>query len=891
MKGLAKFLTLLLLVNAFLPFAGTALAQSEAPVAPQLIEAKAVTGSRVDLTWQDNSADEGGFVVERKEGSGAFQDVVSLDAGVTTYTDNKVDPEKTYTYRIKAVKGDASSESNEMTVTTMAAPTGLTATAVSATQINLSWTDASNHEDKYHVERKTSGGSYIVLGEVSDNTYQDTEISPGVTYYYRVRAINGSGFSAYSNEVNATAILPQPPAAPTGLTASAVTQNKVTLSWQDNSNNETRFKIERRVSGGNFTQIATVDANVTTFENTGLTANTEYQYRVRASNDAGDSAYSNVVTVSTYQGPQAPSGLTVSETTVNSITISWTDNSNNEQGFRIERRTGSGNYEQIATVGANVKTYKNTGLSQGTTYRYRVRAYNASGNSPYSNEVTAVTLVSAPTELKAAEVLKDRVTLTWKDNASREMGYVVERRTSSGSYEVVAYLSENATGYTDTDLKANTVYYYRVCAYNDGGSSGYSNVINVRTLAGDPPKAPSDLKITSVSPNRIVISWKDNANNEQGFRIERKTGNGSFTQIASVSSNTTTYTNSGLTNNTRYTYRVRAYNSYGNSGYSEEVSVVTGNPPAAPSDLKVVEVTKDKVIIAWTDNADNETGYKIERKTAGGSFTQIATTGANVTQVTNTNLSTNVQYTYRVRAYNASGDSAYSNEITVVPSDVPLAPGNLRVTLTMRGSVVMAWSDNAGNEQGYKIERRTAGGSYVQVATVAANTTTFMDTGLTGGATYYYRVRAYNANGNSAYSNEIGVTIPRDEVVVKLTIDKNTYSVNNQNKTMDVVPMIMDNRTMLPFRYVAEAIGADVFYEPTTKKVTVKHGNTTIELWIDNPIARVNGVEKRIDPDNLNVKPVVIPPGRTMMPIRFISESLGCSVEWNESTREVKITY
>ena len=108
---------------------------------------------------------------------------------------------------------------------------------------------------------------------------------------------------------------------------------------------------------------------------------------------------------------------------------------------------------------------------------------------------------------------------------------------------------------------------------------------------------------------------------------------------------------------------------------------------------------------------------------------------------------------------------------------------------------------------------------------------------------------------------------------------------------MDVAPIIREGRTLLPIRYVAEALGAEVGWNGKEQKVTITFKGTTIELWIGKNTARVNGEYKLIDPTNPNVRPIVIPPGRTMLPIRFIAENLGCKVDWDPKLREVKITY
>jgi transcriptional regulator CtsR len=781
--------------------------------------------------------------------------------------------------RVAANETDIPASPEEAVPAVPAAPANLRASAVTATQINLFWNDLADNETGYEIERKAGSGDYVFLSAVGENAtaFTDTGFSAGAAYSYRVRAYKaGTGdiaYSAYSNEAS-------PPAAPSNLSAKAVSDSQVNLSWRNNASNATGFVIERKKGSEGFVPMNTV-GNVTTFADTDLSAGMTYTYRVKAIHSQGDftsgeSLYSNEVSVSVGRLPAAPSNLKVTPVSSTGVELTWKDNADNETGFKIERKKAGGSYIEIATVGNNVTSYTNTKLSTNTTYYYRVRAYNVVGDSGYSNEarVTA-SPPAAPTKLKVTTVSSSRLRLSWTDNAGDETGFLIERKKKGGSYSQIDRVAADTEEYTDTGLSANTTYYYRVRAYNTVGNSGYSNEASaVTTLLA----APSRLTATTVSTSRIKLDWEDNANNETGFKIERKKAGGSYTQIATVKANVETYENTGLANNTTYYYRVRAYNSATNSDYSNEDGATTGMLPAAPTNLSATALSGTEIKLTWRDRADNETGFRIERKRAGGSYSRIATVGRNTTSYTDTDLTAGTNYSYRIKAYNSTGESAYSN-VAEATTGVPAAPTNLRTVDITSQRVRLTWSDNSSNESGFKIERKKAGGSYSQIATVGANTVSYTDTGLATANTYYYRVRAYNSTGNSAYTGEIKAVTTEERVTMLLYIGKTGYSVDGRGKIMDAAPMIKDNRTLLPIRYVAEAIGAQSEWVPSTRKVTVTLKGNIIELWINNPTARVNGESRLIDPRNKKVTPLIVPPGRTMLPLRFIAENLGCQVD------------
>jgi hypothetical protein len=292
--------------------------------------------------------------------------------------------------------------------------------------------------------------------------------------------------------------VPAPPAAPSGLAAVAASQSQVNLSWTDHSGDESDFHIERSPNGSSsWTQIATVGANVTSYSNTGLTCSTRYYYRVRAHRhgDGQYSPYSGTTSVTTQAcstAPAAPSGLTASASSRSQINLSWADNSSDESDFHIERSpNGTSTWTQVATVGANVKAYSNTGLSCRTRYYYRVRAHRHGDNkySGYSNVASTRTLAcphrtsAAPFALTAAPASQTEITLSWTNYSNGETGFEIERSPAGADeWMVLAAVEKNVTGYLDGELSCGSIYDYRVHTLPLTGEEQYSDAATAVTL-------------------------------------------------------------------------------------------------------------------------------------------------------------------------------------------------------------------------------------------------------------------------------------------------------------------------------------------------------------------------------------------------------------------------
>ena len=284
-----------------------------------------------------------------------------------------------------------------------AAPSALTATTASESIIDLGWTDNATNETGVKIERKlTIGGTFAQIALVGADivVYSDTGLAASSHYYYRVRATNSQGDSTYSNTADDTTSAQTAPAAPSSLSALAVGA-LARLTWTDNSTNETSFRIERKVTGvGSFVEITSVGAGIVTYDDTTVVSGTSYDYRVRARNGAGDSAYSNTATVVTSGALNAPSGVTANYVAT-ATTVTWIDNSTGETGFHIYRKTGAGTFYLIGETLAS-PFVDNTGFAESTSYTYMIRAFDAQSESVDSTNTpsiaTGVTTAIATTD-------------------------------------------------------------------------------------------------------------------------------------------------------------------------------------------------------------------------------------------------------------------------------------------------------------------------------------------------------------------------------------------------------------------------------------------------------------------------------------------------------------
>ena len=372
-----------------------------------------------------------------------------------------------------------------------AVPTGVGATPLATSQVNLSWTAPSGAlggaATGYNVYRGTSPGGENYSSPlnggtlVSGTSYSDASVSAGTTYYYTVEAVNALGSSAASSEANALTF----PAAPTGLSAVPFSITQVNLSWTAPGGAVAGYNVYRGTTPGGENYSSPLNGGTpvsgTSYSDTTAAAGTAYYYTVGAVNATGSSAASSEANALTF--PAAPTGLSAVPFSITQVNLSWTAPGGTVAGYNVYRAMtpGGENYSSPLNGGTPVSgtSYSDTTAAAGTTYYYTVEAVNATGSSAASSEANALTYPAAPTGLSAMPFSITQINLSWTAPGGAVAGYNVYRGTTPGGENYAAPLNGGTlvggTSYSDTTAVAGTAYYYTVKAVNAAGGSAASN--------------------------------------------------------------------------------------------------------------------------------------------------------------------------------------------------------------------------------------------------------------------------------------------------------------------------------------------------------------------------------------------------------------------------------
>ena len=466
--------------------------------------------------------------------------------------------------------------------------------------------------------------------------------------------------------------------------------------------------------------------------------------------------------------PAKPTGFTATPGD-GQVALAWTDPDNDTiTGWQYAQKT-TGNYsawKAVPNSGGDTAAYTVTGLDNGTAYTFKLRAANASGNGAESDEATAtpIAVPAKPTGFTATP--GDRqVALAWTDPDNDTItGWQYAQKTAGkyGAWTTIPKSGATTTAYMVKDLDNDTAYAFKLRAVNASGNGAESDEATATPIAV--PAKPTGLTATP-GDSQVALAWTDPDNDTiTGWQYAYKTtgGYGAWKAVPNSGSDTTAYTVTGLDNDTAYTFKLRAVNASGNGAESDEATATPIAVPAKPTGLTATP-GDGQVALSWTDPGnDTITGWQYAQKTAGkyGAWTTIPKSDATTTAYTVKDLDNDTAYAFKLRAANASGNGAESDEATATPIAVPAKPTGFSAT-PGDSQVTLAWTD-PGNDTitGWQYAQKTTGGygAWKAVSNSGSDTTAYTVTGLDNDTAYTFKLRAVNASGNGTASDEATAT-------------------------------------------------------------------------------------------------------------------------------------
>ncbi|KUO78431.1 MAG: cell wall-binding protein [Desulfosporosinus sp. BRH_c37] len=505
-----KLMTLVLcLLSLALIFPKNTLALNT-PATPTNFTATVVSTNQIYLTWDSVSYATYYYVYRATSPLGDYT-IVAVPT-TASYINTDLSANTTYYYRVKACNSAGSSSDSAIVYATttnsnsnLSVPANLTASVVNSNQIYLTWNPVS-YATYYYVYRATSlSGTYTNIATITTTNYSNLGLSPNITYYYKVQAVNNVGSSSdsaivFATTTNYNATL----SAPTSLTATVTGTNQIYLTWNPVSY-ATYYYVYRATSlSGTYSVIGV--PTTASYINTDLLTNTTYYYKVQAMNSAGsssDSAIVSAITTNSSGTMPAPTSLTATVAGTNQINLTWNPVSYATYYYVSRATTPLGDYTVIAVP--TMTSYSDTNLLTDTAYYYKVQAVNSTGTSLYSAIASAILTysngtLSIPSSLIATLTSTNQIYLTWNPVSNATYYYVYRASSSSGTYTNIA--TSTSTNYTDSSPSPNTTYYYKVQAMNSAGIGTFSS-ITYATTTESANTASSDIS-TQILSNRLA---------------------------------------------------------------------------------------------------------------------------------------------------------------------------------------------------------------------------------------------------------------------------------------------------------------------------------------------------------------------------------------------------
>jgi len=526
----------------------------------------------------------------------------------------------------------------------------------------------------------------------------------------------------------------------------------------DGINRTTRFTIGTQVENLN----ANLNAN-TTADFLNLTPDAQGNISVSISRTVnnGFAILNALVITSKYEGntaPSAPSSLSATINAASNIALNWSDNSFNETGFEVQRGTDGINYTPLATTAADATSFIDVNFVRGTTYHYKVRAVNAAGPSVFTNPVQITSVNRAPVFNAIAPMQVFENDWKWFTiSATDGDGDNLSFSLSDGETAVPGFVWIEQIDWTTMNLGVAPV-------IGDAGNYNFNIVAN----DGNGGITSTPVSLSVVGPNEVWINFTNTSNiAPQPWNNVTGLTAGTQVNLINVSNEASPFTmrlvnawnvNSGGVNTNGAT---------GTSFYPNQVtqtSYIIWNTDATTRTIEFngFDPTKQYEFTFFASRM-NVTDTRTARYTIGTKFVSLnaSNNSTNLAVLPGIKADATGKITLVV-SKEVAGTFVHLNSIVVKEFEdlgLPAVPTNVSALALNRSSIRVGWNDNSDNETGFEVWRSAGtNANYQLITTLPANSNTFTNQNLTSGTPYYYKIRAINANGVSAYSNEIATS-------------------------------------------------------------------------------------------------------------------------------------
>lgn len=701
----------------------------EGPSAPTNVTASDVTETSVKITWtaSTDNVEVAGYNI--------YVDGAKVNESLVTATEYMLTDLKAgteYKVVVEAVDTSNNTQKSEaatvetVDITAPDAPTNVEASEITETGAKITWTASTDNVEvagyNIYVDEAKINESLVTVTE-----YTLTDLKAGTEYKVVVESVDTSSNTQSSEAVTVKTVDTTKPSSPSEVAVGKITHNSAEVTWQESTDNVgvTGYNIYLNNKLVNTSPVTELRCELTALE-----AETEYQVKVEALDEAGNTSVSDPTSFTTKtapdnEAPTAPGGVAVSSITDNSAVVSWTASTDNVgvAGYNIYL-----NDNKINALPVTELQFQLTGLAAETEYQVRIEAVDGAGNTSSSGSISFATEAlqtsdneapTVPSGVAVSGITESTAVVSWTESTDNVgvAGYNIYLNDNKVNALPITELKFQLTG-----LTAETEYQVKVEALDEAGNSSISNPVSFVTgVAPDreAPTKPDGITISDITHNSAVVMWNESTDNVgvvgyniylNDVKVNASPITGQQANISETNELTTSvlrYELGGLEAATEYQVKIEAVDAVGNTSVSDVVRFTTvtfqepgDQRPTAPGNLTTVEVMSESISISWRPAGDNEgvVGYNVY---VNGQ--RMNTTAITDTQYVLTGLTADTTYEIMVTAVNGVGNESEAALLTVktdamaapeVPSDNPSAGPSGDVPTGSGGNVQAPTADN-----------------------------------------------------------------------------------------------------------------------------------------------------------------------------------------------------